>query len=74
MKELRFHREVYDEVAVDEALAVFDEFMEARTETTDTELVVQCTAKPEHAQAEATLAAELANYALGLTIRRGGVS
>jgi hypothetical protein len=71
--ELRFHGELYDGFAVDEAVKVFADFATAELDRTDQGYLVRLTALPAAAEQgvdEPTLAAELANYALGKTIER----
>ncbi|MCA9650463.1 MAG: hypothetical protein H6712_12855 [Myxococcales bacterium] len=69
MKELRFHRELYPGEAVDSALRTFEGWAELRREQTPTHWIVRVTARS--AAAERKIAGELANFALGLTVRRG---
>ena len=71
MRELRFHREIYRAEAVDEAVQVFDRFADFEVSNDGEHRVVVLTAKK--ASREKRIADELANYALGLTIRGRGV-
>jgi hypothetical protein len=74
--ELRFHEELYDGFAVDEAAKAYAEHGETELVRETGGYVVKVTARPETlAQGidEATLCLELSNYALGKTVeRRGG--
>ncbi|MCC6557469.1 MAG: hypothetical protein IT372_31345 [Polyangiaceae bacterium] len=73
MIELRFHEELYDGFAVDEAVKAYDAFMTAELTREPHGYVVRVTASQsalDQAIDEATIAAELANYALGRTIER----
>lgn len=75
MTELRFHEELYDGFAIDEAVKAYASYAEAELSREGVAYVVRVTALPSAADDgidEATLAAELSNYALGLTIERGG--
>lgn len=68
MIELRFHREVYRGEAVDEAIKVYQRFATFERAEEEDRWVVRITAnRPER---EKRIAAELGNYALGLTIRQ----
>ncbi|AKT36175.1 HxsD-like protein [Chondromyces crocatus] len=73
MTELRFHEDLYDGFAVDEAVRVYADFLDAELAREHETWVVKISASP-HALAEGidevTLAAELSNYALGKTIER----
>ena len=74
MIELRFHHELYDGFAVDEAVKAFADFVTAELDREGHGYVVRLTAKPsavEQGFTEALLSAELSNYALGKTIERG---
>jgi hypothetical protein len=66
--ELRFHRDLYAGTAVDAAVAAFREVAECRLREQPDHWVVEVTALGEAPAAE--VAAELANYALGLTIEQ----
>lgn len=73
MIELRFHEELYDGFAVDEAVKVYAAFMDAELSRGSQGYVVRVTASPsalEQGIDEETISAELANYALGKTIER----
>lgn len=75
MIELRFHRELYDGFAIDEAVKAFAELASSELADDDRTWVVRMSALPAAAAEgidEPTLADELANYALGLTIERRG--
>ncbi|MBI2392100.1 MAG: hypothetical protein HYV09_21085 [Deltaproteobacteria bacterium] len=69
MIELRFHRELYDGNAVDEAIKSFDRFATLERAEEPSCFVVRVTAKDE--ARERKVANELGNFALGLTIRSG---
>ena len=67
MRELRFHRGLYQGTAVDAAVKVFEKFGRfALTEETE-HWVVRVEAKSP--ARERQLVGELANYALGLSVR-----
>lgn len=67
MKTLRFEKTLYDGAQVDAALQVYARFGDfAQKETDDAWFVEVSSGSPEK---ERRLAGELANYALGLTIR-----
>jgi len=71
--ELRFHEELYDGFAIDEAVKAFAAFAEADLSRDGRAYVVKVTARPEAASLgidERALGAELGNYALGLSIER----
>lgn len=70
MIELRFHRELYDATAVDEALKTFDGYATFERDDVPSHFVVRLTAGED--ARERRIAAELSNFALGLTIRKGG--
>jgi len=75
--EIRFHQELYDGFAVDEAAKVYAPYAKLDLRREDQGYVVTVTALPEAvAQGidETTLSAELANYALGKTIERRGAT
>lgn len=75
MIELRFHDELYDGRAVDEAAKVYAPFGTVDLAREPAAFVVRVTAGPaalEQGVSEATLAHELANYALGKTIEQRG--
>jgi hypothetical protein len=67
--ELRFHEELYDGFAVDEAAKVYGDYGTLELVREEGGYVVRVSAK-EGGVDEATLAAELANYALGATIEK----
>jgi hypothetical protein len=67
MTELRFHRALYDVSAVDEAVKLYERFGASEKETGDTHWVVRVTAATE--ARERKVSRELANYALGLSIK-----
>ena len=68
MRELRFHRELYRGEAVDEALKIFDRFAKFEQAEEGDHWVVRLEAGSE--ARERKIADELANYALGLTLRQ----
>lgn len=68
MIELRFHRDLYAGVAVDEAVRAYARFGEFQLEEAPGEWVVRITGKS--AEREKKVARELANMALGLTVRK----
>lgn len=70
MTELRFHRDVYAGTSVDEALKVFDGFGTFEREEAPEHWVVRVQAGAP--AREALVSRELANYALGLTVRARG--
>lgn len=73
MIELRFHEDLYDGFAVDEAVKVYADFLSADLDRGEKAWIVRLTAGARAAEEgvdEPTLAAELANYALGKTIER----
>lgn len=80
MIELRFHEELYDGFAIDEAVKAYAAYATAELSREGPAYVVRVTAKPEAESEgidERALSAELANYALGLSIekaRAGGVA
>lgn len=70
--DLRFDRSLYAGPAIDEAVKVFAAHGEFHmSEETDTWVVKLRALKPGPARTR-RLAHELANYALGLTVERGG--
>ncbi len=70
MSVLRFHKTLYAGEAVDAAMRQFDRFASFNTENGDAYWIVQVEANsPKH---QAVLEREFANFALGLTIERGG--
>jgi len=71
--ELRFHEELYDGFAIDEAVKTYAAYATTELSRDSGAYVVKVTAKPEATQQgieERVLSAELANYALGLSIER----
>jgi hypothetical protein len=70
--ELRFHRELYDGKAVDEALKTFAKFATFEQAEEPTHWIVRITTAD--AARERKIANELGNFALGLTIKTGGVT
>lgn len=69
MKELRFHRDLYPGTALDAAIKTYDEWAEIQREESATHWIVKISAG--NPAAERQIAGELANYALGLTVREG---
>lgn len=69
--EVRFHREVYRGTAVDEAVKRFAPHARFELREEPAYWVVTVTAKS--AARERQVAGELGNWALGLTVRAGGV-
>lgn len=67
MRELRFHRELYRGESVDEAIKLFDRYAKIERAETDEHWVVSI--ESGSAKRERRIADELANFALGLTIR-----
>ena len=73
MIELRFHHELYDGFALDEAAKVYAPYADLALEREPEGYVIRLTASAESTKQgidERTLSAELANFALGLTIER----
>lgn len=73
MIELRFHNELYDGFAVDEAAKVYAGFASMELERDPHGYIVRLTALPAAAEQgvdERSIGAELLNYALGKTIER----
>jgi hypothetical protein len=71
MMELRFHKELYDGFAIDEAAKIYGAYGTMDLERTDDGFIVRLTISPDAlAQGidEQSLASETANYALGKTI------
>ena len=70
MSTLRFHKELYSGMAVDAAMKRFERFatFEVADEESHWSVDVQAT-RPEH---QVQIERELGNFALGLTIERGG--
>jgi hypothetical protein len=67
MTELRFARDLYDGKAVDEALKIFESYGTFERAEEPSHWVVRLTGKS--AGREKRVSRELANYALGLTIK-----
>lgn len=73
MIELRFNEELYDGFAVDEAVKAYADFMSAELTREARDYLVRLTISPgalADGLDEDTIAAELANFALGKTIER----
>lgn len=73
MIELRFHRDLYDGFAVDEAAKVYGTYAAMDLAREPETFVVRVTASPETIARgidERTLCAEMSNYALGLSIEK----
>lgn len=71
MTELRFHRDLYDGEAVDEAIKTFDRYAKIERVQEDTHWVVRLSSDAAGSkERERRIAGELGNFALGLTIRR----
>lgn len=73
MIELRFHHELYDGFAVDEAAKAYAELASLELVRDPNGYIVRVTANPETLAEgidEGVLCAELMNYALGKTIER----
>ncbi len=70
MRELRFAKDLYEGTQVDAAVKVFERFGELSTAEADDAWIV--TVKASSEARGRRLAGELANYALGLTIRSRG--
>lgn len=68
MIELRFHRDLYAGVAVDEAVKAYARFAQFELSEEPGAWVVRITGKS--ADREKKVARELGNMALGLTVRR----
>jgi len=69
MKEIRFHRELYPGEAVDAAIKTFDAWATVTREQSPSHWIVRINARSS--TTERRVAGELANFALGLTVRRG---
>lgn len=67
MTELRFHRDLYDGPAVDEAVKLYERHGAFELVQDPAYWVVRVTAKT--APKERALSRELSNYALGLTVK-----
>lgn len=73
MIELRFHRDLYDGFAVDEAAKVYGAYAAMDLVREPETFVVRVTASSETIAGgidERTLCAEMSNYALGLSIEK----
>ncbi|MCR9165657.1 MAG: HxsD-like protein [Nannocystaceae bacterium] len=70
MKALRFHKTLYSGEAVDAAMRQLDRFASFETDDDEAYWIVRVQAKS--AKHQAALEHELGNFALGLTIERGG--
>lgn len=73
MIELRFHHELYDGFAVDEAAKAYAEYASMDLERDPNGYIVRLTALPaasEQGIDERDIGAELLNYALGKTIEK----
>jgi len=73
MIELSFQHDLYDASAVDEAVKVYGAYASVDLARGPSEDVIHVALGPDHATPgidERTVGAELANYALGLTIER----
>ena len=68
MRECRFHRELYPQKAVDDAMAIYARYADLAVSDQGEHRVVTVSGKSP--ARERKIAYELANYALGLT--RGG--
>lgn len=72
MKELRFHRGLYSEAAIAEAIGVFEGYASlVRTDGADHVVVQVSGASPAR---ETRVAGELANFALGVSVRDQGAA
>src|SRR5262249_2826285 len=69
--ELHFHHDLYDGFAIDEAAKVYGPYAAMELVREPEAYVVRLTATAEGVD-ERTLAAELGNYALGLSVEREG--
>ena len=75
MIELRFHRDLYDGFAVDEAARVYGAYAAMELVGEPEAWLVRVTVSPDTiAQGidERTLCAEMSNYALGMSIEKAG--
>jgi len=70
--ELRFHEELYDGFAIDEAVKLYEPYAAFTLVREPGGYIVKIEGRPESEGGadEALVAAELANYALGKTIER----
>ena len=77
MIELRFEEALYDGFAIDEAAKTFEPFALIARERQDGAFILRVTLSESAAaggHAEADVASELANHALGKTIERRGAT
>lgn len=72
MIELRFHRALYDGKALDETLKTYAGFADLEQAEEPSHWIVRVSASTP--ARERKIADEMANFALGLTIRSGGAS
>ncbi len=70
MTALRFHKTLYAGEAVDAAMKRFERFASFETDDDDEHWVVRVRAN--RAEQQVQIERELGNFALGLTIERGG--
>ena len=70
MRELRFHRELYRGESVDEAIKVYAPYAAITPVEDETHWVVRIESSSK--ERERRIGDEMANYALGLTIRSRG--
>ena len=70
MIELRFHEELYDGFAIDEAVKLYEPYASFTLSRERGGFAVKLEAKADAGVEEGLVAAELANYALGKTIER----
>jgi hypothetical protein len=68
VKTVRFHRDLYPGDVLDEALKVYEPFATIERREEPSHWVVSLTAEKE--AREGRIAGELANYALGLTVKK----
>lgn len=68
MIELRFHRDLYDGKAIDEALKIFGAHAQLEQAEEPSHWIVRVRVLADDRAREKRVAGELANYALGLTI------
>lgn len=67
---LSFHKDLYDGFALDEAMKIYERFGTFERAEDEAHWVIRVSAT--NASREERLVQELSNYALGLTIERGG--
>lgn len=70
MTELRFHRDLYDGRAVDEAIKTFERYAAIERAESESHWLVRVSA--DAPARERRVAGELSNFALGLTVRHQG--